>query len=746
MLQGTAQLVRTEDSADAPADVTDSSTTTTDGRNDSATTPRSSHSSASPPAAVQSPPQPPLTPLPLTQPSDAIQSTAELLAVLTDDRSASPQALPSPPAAEQPPAAVDAAQPQPSHSIAGQPHHTNCIKIKIKTNYAHMISETTRSPTPPTDAAAAVATASPPVPSPEPLAVAAKAPAKRATRARKTASAAAAAAATVVEPPAEPSAIIDAPPAPPTRPAATAMDTSSPPAEAVALKSPTAAAQRRTARQRSSPAAVAVAPSGRSTRRNNTNANVLDAGPPNDTAHVAEPLSQLPEPVPEAVRPPVVRSYARKRKAPAAVDDADAAPAKTSASDATETAEPAVPESAAKPTQPVESTPDVTPTPQPAEDEPAQLPAAAAETSSQLAPVEPATPSVKLVISKKKGSIFKSRATAAAVANDGTGGSTGTFAIGHILGIFYSIRNSPDPIAPTGNGTSSAAAAAAAADAASTAAKAKRHQLYRHKWDHDATMTPTSGQPAATGTDHRTAGHTLMDFADDDRPSTSAADAPPSAAQHKMHLQRPARSSPYAHIAVDAQSGAITAISATPSDASGASGASTVSAVDTRVRNVKKAHQIQEIGEYQEMDDDVDYILDALQPHNPTATRCLAALQLATKCMTPAFRMHVRAHGTITEFFRALRDAPATASARGGNLALCTAAVMFVLNQDNLNMDLDRDSLGLMLALLEAEGATGEVVATGTDESGLSGEQRRRNADKVSGSVVVGIVESWGHL
>lgn len=77
----------------------------------------------------------------------------------------------------------------------------------------------------------------------------------------------------------------------------------------------------------------------------------------------------------------------------------------------------------------------------------------------------------------------------------------------------------------------------------------------------------------------------------------------------------------------------------------------------TVVRNVKNAHQIQEIGESQEMDDDVEYILSALQPDNPSSTRCLSAMQLATKCMTPAFRMHVRAHGTATKFFRALRDA-----------------------------------------------------------------------------------------
>ena len=77
----------------------------------------------------------------------------------------------------------------------------------------------------------------------------------------------------------------------------------------------------------------------------------------------------------------------------------------------------------------------------------------------------------------------------------------------------------------------------------------------------------------------------------------------------------------------------------------------------TVVRNVKKAHQIQEIGEFQEFNDDVDYILDALQDNNPISTRCLSAITLASKCMAPAFRMHVRAHGTVGKFFKALHDA-----------------------------------------------------------------------------------------
>lgn len=36
----------------------------------------------------------------------------------------------------------------------------------------------------------------------------------------------------------------------------------------------------------------------------------------------------------------------------------------------------------------------------------------------------------------------------------------------------------------------------------------------------------------------------------------------------------------------------------------------------TVVRNVKKAHQIQEIGEFQEFNDDVEYLLDACQVSN----------------------------------------------------------------------------------------------------------------------------------
>ncbi|KAE8751805.1 hypothetical protein FOCC_FOCC001654 [Frankliniella occidentalis] len=154
----------------------------------------------------------------------------------------------------------------------------------------------------------------------------------------------------------------------------------------------------------------------------------------------------------------------------------------------------------------------------------------------------------------------------------------------------------------------------------------------------------------------------------------------------------------------------------------------------TVVRNVKQAHQIQESGEFQELNDDVDYILDALQEQNPIGTRCLSAITLASKCMVPAFRMHVRAHGTVAKFFKSLHDA-----ARDQSLGLCTATVMFALSQDRLNMDLDRDSLELMLNLLESDASHLNAL----EDCGLSSSQLLKNKQKVR--ELCAEIQSQGH-
>ncbi|XP_017093103.2 protein wings apart-like [Drosophila bipectinata] len=311
---------------------------------------------------------------------------------------------------------------------------------------------------------------------------------------------------------------------------------------------------------------------------------------------------------------------------------------------------------------------------------------------------------VKLVISKKKGSIFKSRA-----------------------------------LVPS--------------DQAEQATVAKR-ALYKHSWDaaleangggtgSDASNASASGTSGATGggakdhLHHLAVGKSDVDFGDSPSSNNNGSSCSGGSSASTLRGDSPALGKisrvlagkqggvPSSSSAVvdafdldlepgadDLATGGLPGVggSAAGSGGTGTAGGTSgggLNRVDrktkdyyTVVRNVKTAHQIQEIGEYQEMDDDVEYILDALQPHNPPATRCLSALQLAAKCMMPAFRMHVRAHGVVTKFFKALSDANKDLS-----LGLCTSAIMYILSQEGLNMDLDRDSLELMINLLEADNA-----------------------------------------
>lgn len=88
----------------------------------------------------------------------------------------------------------------------------------------------------------------------------------------------------------------------------------------------------------------------------------------------------------------------------------------------------------------------------------------------------------------------------------------------------------------------------------------------------------------------------------------------------------------------------------------------------------------------------------------------------------PGFRMHLRARGKVAQVFKILSDAaqhPVSAVLLMAwwrfsslihslvkpclfqNLALCTAALMYILSRDRLNMDLDRSCLELMIKLLE---------------------------------------------
>lgn len=259
---------------------------------------------------------------------------------------------------------------------------------------------------------------------------------------------------------------------------------------------------------------------------------------------------------------------------------------------------------------------------------------------------------------------------------------------------------------------------------------AKNRPVYKHKWDVDGdeerNNSPKGDDAGKTDKDKSTAGAEFDDFEE----VSDKADKP-STVNFKPHRRALLASSCGGGGSENAYN------SGSAMQSSSSSGNSGLSFADKQTQQkhaafytVKQAHQIQEIGEFQEMDDDVEYILDTLQPKYPILTRCLSAMQLSTKCMTPEFRMHVRAHGTVTQFFRVLQDAP-----KDRSLALCTASIMFVLAQDNIGMDLDRDSLELMLNLLECDeavsGASGNVIPTNSDDVGLTEQQAARNKMKV---------------
>ena len=142
----------------------------------------------------------------------------------------------------------------------------------------------------------------------------------------------------------------------------------------------------------------------------------------------------------------------------------------------------------------------------------------------------------------------------------------------------------------------------------------------------------------------------------------------------------------------------------------------------TVIKNVKAAHEINDHGEFQEFNDDVEYICDGMKPRNKISSRCLAAISLAQKCMKPNFRMHLRAHGEVSKFFSELKDAPSNSS-----LALCTSTILFVLSQDRLNMDMDRDSLELLLNLLDTDCNIRDAL----DDSGFDKKELEKNKQKV---------------
>ena len=54
----------------------------------------------------------------------------------------------------------------------------------------------------------------------------------------------------------------------------------------------------------------------------------------------------------------------------------------------------------------------------------------------------------------------------------------------------------------------------------------------------------------------------------------------------------------------------------------------------------------------------MEYLLDGLKESRSIGTRCVSALDFASHCSQPSFRVSLRAHGVSPKIFSALKDAP----------------------------------------------------------------------------------------
>uniref|UniRef100_A0A8C6UDV3 WAPL cohesin release factor b n=1 Tax=Neogobius melanostomus TaxID=47308 RepID=A0A8C6UDV3_9GOBI len=144
----------------------------------------------------------------------------------------------------------------------------------------------------------------------------------------------------------------------------------------------------------------------------------------------------------------------------------------------------------------------------------------------------------------------------------------------------------------------------------------------------------------------------------------------------------------------------------------------------TVVQHVKHFNDVVEFGENQEFTDDFEY----LSMSETYCLVCSSVISLATRCAMPSFRMHLRARGKVAQVFKTLNDAP-----QHQNLSLCTAALMYILSRDRLNMDLDRSCLDLMIRLLELdlEQSAADAVQLSAREIAKIKEKIRKLCDTV---------------
>jgi hypothetical protein len=150
---------------------------------------------------------------------------------------------------------------------------------------------------------------------------------------------------------------------------------------------------------------------------------------------------------------------------------------------------------------------------------------------------------------------------------------------------------------------------------------------------------------------------------------------------------------------------------------------------ELRVNSVASARQSREAGRSQQMTDDIEYLLQGLGEKQPTAVRIPSVLKLAKNSLDLDFRMHLKAHGFVSQVLLLLNAAHTDEP-----LSMVAAALMVVLARDP-QFSPEPAALRLLLALFStqhphAAGATGGSMLARKKRQ-LRQKQRNALATKV---------------
>ncbi|CCD73092.1 Wings apart-like protein homolog 1 [Caenorhabditis elegans] len=119
----------------------------------------------------------------------------------------------------------------------------------------------------------------------------------------------------------------------------------------------------------------------------------------------------------------------------------------------------------------------------------------------------------------------------------------------------------------------------------------------------------------------------------------------------------------------------------------------------SRVRHIKEANELRESGEYDDFKQDLVYILSSLQSSDASMkVKCLSAISLAKKCVSPDFRQFIKSENMTKSIVKALMDSP-----EDDLFALAASTVLYLLTRDFNSIKIDFPSLRLVSQLLRIE-------------------------------------------